>query len=88
MKNFKNIILIATILLSSSIYAVDRFDISVQEISRKSCQFYYQITRSNEMNIESRQIIALAKTGVVFFDYALRKSAPIPVGFISQLALT
>ncbi len=56
------------------------FEIVVQDISRKSCQFLYRIT-----NVNNHQLIALAKTGIVFFDYALRKSAAIPAGFIAQL---
>lgn len=56
------------------------FEIVVQDISRKSCQFLYRIS-----NVNNHQLIALAKTGIVFFDYALRKSAAIPAGFIAQL---
>ncbi len=89
-----------------------RFDISVQDISRKSCQFIYRVVRlavpSAVANIEglketeaskgdtnssdidgnpvkSDELIALAKTGVVFFDYVLRKSVAVPDGFITQL---
>lgn len=85
-----------------------RFDISVQDISRKSCQFVYRVVRPLEKSAEgfkgaekskgeagsgdisgnhvkSDELIALAKTGVVFFDYALRKSVAVPVGFIAQL---
>lgn len=89
-----------------------RFDISVQDISRKSCQFIYRVVRPLDVSAEDRadrlietekpkgevvssgiednpvksiELIALAKTGVVFFDYALRKSAAIPAGFIAQL---
>lgn len=36
-------------------------------------------------HVKSDELIALAKTGVVFFDYALRKSVAVPTGFIAQL---
>lgn len=89
-----------------------RFDISVQDISRKSCQFIYRVVRVSgssavqgiegvkatekpkgeaesgdvsSNHVKSDELIALAKTGVVFFDYALRKSVAVPVGFIAQL---
>ncbi len=67
-----------------------KFEIAVHDISSKSCQFSYRVIRvglSDEhgASSKSRELIALAKTGVVFFDYALRKSAVIPIGFIEQL---
>lgn len=62
-----------------------RFDIAVQELSRKSCQFYYRIVRVKSEDDKNNDLIALAKTSVVFFDYALRSSATIPAGFITQL---
>ncbi|UZE95531.1 acyl-CoA thioesterase [Alkalimarinus alittae] len=83
-----------------------RFDISVEDISRKSCQFIYRVVRpvvssalsaseqakgdigSGDIggnHVQSDEFIALAKTGIVFFDYALRKSVAVPVGFIKQL---
>lgn len=70
---------------SESFYGdILKFDIAVQDITSKSCQFYYQITR---MADESRpeQLTALAKTGIVFFDFDLRKAAKIPVNFINKL---
>ena len=89
-----------------------KFDISVQDISRKSCQFIYRIVRPSGTSdlqkvdgvketelvkgevgsgdihgnhVKSDELIALAKTGVVFFDYTLRKSVAVPIGFIAQL---
>lgn len=61
------------------------FRISVQELSKKSCHFYYHIARVDK-NGSSSELIAIAKTGIVFFDYALRKSAEIPAAFIDKLA--
>ena len=62
-----------------------KFDIAIQDISRKSCQFYYRVIRLRGDTERKGDLIALAKTSVVFFDYALRKSAAIPAGFIAQL---
>ena len=62
-----------------------RFDIAVQDISRKSCQFYYRIVRLAQNNDEKNDLIALAKTSVVFFNYSERQSAAIPAGFIAQI---
>ncbi len=67
------------------------FTISVQEISRKSCQFYYRISCAGNEGAEKgaengeKKVIALAKTGVVFFDYERRKTATIPNALIAQL---
>ena len=61
------------------------FDISVQEVSRKSCQLYYRVSRVAEEG-KDRHLISLAKTGVVFFDFDLRKSSTIPAGFIAKVS--
>jgi len=60
-------------------------DISVQEVGAKSCQLYYQVMRVCAESDAPRQLIAVAKTGVVFFDFNLRKSASVPQGFIACL---
>ena len=62
------------------------FEISVQEMSRKSCQLYYRVIRTGVNGDEDRNLIAVAKTGVVFFNFGLRKSAAIPTEFIERLA--
>ena len=62
------------------------FEISVQEVSRKSCQFYYRISRIGNKE-KPEQLTALAKTGIVFFDFDQRKAALIPDGFIQKLNL-
>ena len=59
------------------------FTISIQEISRKSCQFYYRIRRMGDKS-KSSELIAIAKTGLVFFDYERRESAKIPPAFIEK----
>ena len=60
------------------------FDISVQKLGSKSCQLYYRINRVCDKQ-ETRKLIALAKTGVVFFDFTQRKSVAIPVPFIESI---
>lgn len=60
-------------------------DIAVQEIGSKSCQLYYRVTRVCEESDAPRQLLSIAKTGVVFFDFELRKSAPVPKAFIACL---
>lgn len=60
-----------------------QFDISVQEFSRKSCQLYYRVSLA-EQN-DKRDILALAKTAVVFFDFEQRKAVDIPSPFIKCL---
>ena len=60
-------------------------EISVQEIGSKSCQLYYRVTRVCQESDAPRQLISIAKTGVVFFDFELRKSASVPKGFIACL---
>ena len=62
------------------------FEISIQELGSKSCQLYYRINRVCDKS-ESRKLIAVAKTGVVFFDFTERKSANIPEPFIAKLPL-
>jgi YbgC/YbaW family acyl-CoA thioester hydrolase len=61
------------------------FDISVQDISRKSCQLYYQVKLTSGDDQEKRDIVAQAKTAVVFFDFDLRKSVEIPPEFTERV---
>ncbi|KZY61779.1 MULTISPECIES: thioesterase family protein [unclassified Oleiphilus] len=56
-------------------------DISVQDIRTKSCQLYYKMTRVCDEQSAPRQLISIAKTGVVFFDFNLRKTALVPDAF-------
>ncbi len=51
-------------------------EISVQDFSGIGCDFIYKIS-----NRESKKEIALAKTGIVFFDYQKRRTAPVPTAF-------
>lgn len=63
-----------------------KFEISVQEVTSKSCQFYYRVTRMASED-KPDELIALAKTGIVFFDFNIRKASNIPANFIRKLGL-
>lgn len=57
-----------------------RVDIAFTEPGRCGGSFYYRVC--NEV---SGVEIAIAKTGVVFFDYASRSAVTIPVAFITKV---
>jgi YbgC/YbaW family acyl-CoA thioester hydrolase len=56
-----------------------KIEINVADISRKSCDLCYRITKKED------KIVALAKTAIVFFDYQQQKPVRIPEGFISKV---
>lgn len=49
--------------------------VAVDHLSRKSCDFYYRISRKDG------KAVALAKTAIVFFDYQQNKPAALPEDF-------
>ncbi|MGD9899336.1 MAG: acyl-CoA thioesterase [Calditrichaceae bacterium] len=51
-------------------------DMAVTDFSRKSCDFFYLVKNKSD----GREV-ALVKTGIVFFDYQLRKPVSIPDKF-------
>jgi acyl-CoA thioesterase FadM len=51
-------------------------EIAVTDFSRVACDFVYRVT-----NQSTQKEVAHAKTGIVFFDYALRKPVDIPEEF-------
>lgn len=51
-----------------------------EEFNRYGCDIFYRMT-----NAQSGDIILLAKTGVVFFDYPENRVAPIPESYVSKL---
>jgi YbgC/YbaW family acyl-CoA thioester hydrolase len=55
-------------------------EIAVDGFSRKSCDFYYRITKKDN------KVVALCKTGIVFFDYTQSKPVSIPGGFVDRVA--
>jgi len=56
-----------------------KIEIAVDEFSRKSCDFFYRVTKNDA------EIVALCKTGIVFFDYKQGKPVRIPDKFIEKL---
>ncbi|GAA3921206.1 acyl-CoA thioesterase [Litoribacillus peritrichatus] len=54
-----------------------RFDIAVDEVSNRSCQIYYQISKQSSSG-QGPQVITRAKTSVVFYNYQLKSAIPVP----------
>lgn len=55
-------------------------EIAVNDFSGIGCDFVYRVTNKN-----SKKEIAVAKTGIVFFDYEKRKTAPVPSEFKKKI---
>lgn len=55
-------------------------EVTVNEFTGLGCDIVYRLT-----NKESNKEIALAKTGIVFFNYEKRKTAPVPPGFKKKI---
>ena len=55
-------------------------EIALTEFTSVGCDFVYRVT-----NKSTNKDIALAKTGIVFFDYEKRKSAPVPAEFKNKI---
>ncbi len=55
-------------------------EIGVSDFTKKGCDFVYRLT-----NKETGKIIALVKTGIVFYDYNLRNIVSIPEIFKSKI---
>lgn len=70
----------AVIVYKSEAYYGDRLtiEINVGEFSRKSCDFFYRISKNED------QIVAYSKTGIVFFDYKIKKPVSIPPEFLHR----
>lgn len=56
-------------------------EISVQNFSRASFEMYYRVT-------SQQKLIALAKTGLICFDYAKRKIVSVPQRFVEKFSDT
>lgn len=55
-------------------------EVAVNDFTGIGCDFVYRLT-----NKESNKEIALAKTGIVFFNYEKRKTAPVPPEFKKKI---
>jgi acyl-CoA thioester hydrolase len=55
-------------------------EIGANDITGVGCEFVYRLT-----NKETKKIIALVKTGIVFYHYGKKKVISMPVEFKSEL---
>jgi acyl-CoA thioesterase FadM len=55
-------------------------EIAVNDFTEIGCDFVYRLTNKN-----SKKEIAVAKTGIVFFNYEKRKTAPVPPEFKKKI---
>lgn len=53
-----------------------RIDLAIGEAGARGCDLVYRVT-----DRDSGALVALARTGIVFYDYAERKLAGIPASF-------
>lgn len=58
-------------------------EMAIEEISVRSFDFYYKICKQNE----NKTLAAIAKTGMVCFNYKERKTVNIPIEFIDKINL-
>jgi acyl-CoA thioester hydrolase len=56
-------------------------EVAVGDFQNVSCDFYYRLS-----NRESGTEVARAKTGIVFYDYAAKKTVRVPAGFRKKFA--
>jgi acyl-CoA thioesterase FadM len=56
------------------------FNVAVNEITNTGCDFYYQILSGRDSGTA-----AIAKTGIVFFNYQLKKISAVPEIFIERV---
>ncbi len=52
-------------------------EIALGDFSSKGCDFFYRM-----INKKTGNVVAIAKTGIVFMDYESRKLAPVPEPFL------
>jgi acyl-CoA thioester hydrolase len=55
-------------------------EVAITDFSNLGCDFVFKLSSKN-----SSKEIALAKTGIVFFDYEKRKTAPVPAEFKKRI---
>jgi len=56
-----------------------KFEIGAGDFNKYGCDIFYRVT-----NIKTDDLVVLAKTGVVFFDYSKNKVTNIPEAFVSH----
>jgi len=69
------------VMYKSQVYHAEniRIDIAVTDFTRKTCDFYYRVHKSDET------IVAYAKTTITFFDYKIQKAVGVPEQFINRV---
>ncbi|MEJ2193888.1 MAG: thioesterase family protein [Ignavibacteriaceae bacterium] len=55
-------------------------ELGIKEITNTGCDIVYQITNKN-----NKKVIAIVKTGIVFFDYKKRKVVTTPKEFLNVI---
>jgi 4-hydroxybenzoyl-CoA thioesterase len=60
-----------------------RIEMTASDFNKYGCDLVYRISDK-----ASRREVACGKTGIVFFDYATRKVAPVPPAFKAKTTLT
>ncbi|RLC03087.1 MAG: thioesterase [Deltaproteobacteria bacterium] len=56
-----------------------KFEIGAGDFNKYGCDIFYRVT-----NTKTNNLVLLAKTGIVFFDYAKDKIAAVPEAFSSH----
>ena len=60
-----------------------QIEITLNDFGRKGCDMLYRMTCK-----ESKTIVAVAKTGLVFFDYETKKPVSVPQSFLKIAGIT
>jgi len=55
-----------------------KIDIGMNDFYKYGCDIYYQLT-----NKETEKDVAISKTGIMFYDYDIRKRARVPEKFLN-----
>ena len=55
-----------------------KINIGVKDFYKYGCDIYYQL-----INKKTEKDVAIVKTGIMFFDYELRKKARVPENFLN-----
>ena len=55
-------------------------EIAITDVTKIGCDFVYRIT-----NKKTQKVVAIAKAGIVFFDYEKKKVVPLPVKFLDAI---
>ncbi len=57
-----------------------RFEVTADDLQAKGCDIVYRVT-----DVHTNRPVAVAKTGIVFFDYAEKAVLPMPQAFRDAL---